>query len=71
MVLRWLTPKPSPNLYEWHDWFAWTPVKAWDRAQGRHATVWLETVRRRKRTAQTAWRGYTWLEHERFYNPGM
>lgn len=38
------------SKYEWHKWFAWRPVYAFDNTYRKHR-VWLGVVERRYRTA--------------------
>ncbi len=42
--------KCRQNPAEWHDWFAWYPVRVDERLEGDRfcwTVVWLSTVRRR------------------------
>lgn len=42
--MRWNTMSAFRAKFEWHDWFAWYPIKHPDDQYGR---VWLEKVERR------------------------
>lgn len=44
--MRWKNNRKKRSLDQWHGWFAWYPVQAFDE-YGRKWTVWLERVIRR------------------------
>ena len=39
-----LKKKDNTWMYDWHDWFAWHPVRLDDTRD----VVWLETIQRRR-----------------------
>lgn len=47
---NWIEKRTAPSR-EWHDWYAWRPVRfnSWDDDDAYDKIVWLEKVRRRRR----------------------
>lgn len=35
------------DLEQWHNWFAWHPVRIYDRNQSKYVWVWLEHIERK------------------------
>jgi hypothetical protein len=48
MLESWLSRKLRPSP-EWHQWFAWRPVRVGDQFDHDRRWVWLEPVERRSR----------------------
>lgn len=44
--MQWWLDAPF-DPFEWHDWFAWRPVRV-EVATGSFRRVWLERIQRRK-----------------------
>lgn len=40
--------KPTIDIYQWHDWWAWWPVVCTCSTTGERAIIWRQTIQRRR-----------------------